>query len=581
MRFSPLAVLLATSALALPAVAGAMAMMPAPNDLPGQDLSTAGAHRMEDMTMSAKAPFDIGYGLNVLKPAAMSPKTAAAMGRVAGAVAPAEPTAGVAGHFDPLVPWPIVGLHEILLPDGRVLNYGTNLNIQNTFIYDVWDPSKGFDSASHNLLKNTTNTDIFCSFQSMIWSTGEVLITGGDVDENGKSRSNHSNNKTTIFSPAKNEIRSSGSMQYPRWYPSIVAMPNGDMVTLGGRVAPFMSAYTPEAYTPATNSWRTLTGASSSAAFGEAIGGWYYPKGFVSPAGDIFVAANTGGMWSVDPTGVGSIVSHVVPKGVTALARGSLTLPTIMYAPGKLFSIRINRVVQTIDINGKEPVVTRIADIDQDRFWANATVLPDGKIMVNGGSLHPNALQGPAYSVQIWDPATGAWTTGASALKYRLYHSIALLLPDGTVLTGAGGSPGPTTERNAELYYPPYLYLKDGSGAPAPRPTLASAPTDVTIGNNVTATVGNGDVISRVTFVRNGSVTHSTNIDQRFFDLQFTQTGTTVTATLPTDSRVLVPGYYMLFVHQNGVPSVAKIIRITPSGAVSPVTAATSMSQPH
>ncbi len=567
--------------------ASAHSMMVAPNDLPGQDLSNIGALHIDDMSSMAKPLYDDGKGpVPLVAPIAsrasssrISPDAANAppaapifpgTGYVFGQVPVAGAAAGTGGYFDPAVAWPLVSLHAIVLPDGRVLNYGTNVNAANTFVYDVWDPKLGDSSTAHSVLPNTTATDIFCSFQSLDWQTGEVLITGGDTGS--KFRNNAGTNATTLFAPPTNTIRSQTAMEYGRWYPTVVGMPNGDMVALGGYLNSTVPTITPEVYnSSATPVWRTLTGASSNDAFGLTQGGWFYPKAWVTPRGDIFMIANTGKMYSIDPTGAGTITTLVVPKGVAAPARGSLTLPTIMYAPGKLFSLRFTigatpvALAQLIDINGSQPVVTNAANIDQFRYWANATVLADGKVAVNGGSAKANALDNVDYTTQIWDPATGIWMAGAVATKPRLYHSIALLLPDASVLTGSGGSPGPVTERNAEIYYPPYLYLNDGSGQPAPRPTLVTAPTGLTIGANVTATVGPSDVISRVTFVRTGSVTHSTDIDQRFFDLPFTQTGASITATLPTDSRVLVPGYYMMFVFQNGAPSVSKIIRVTPS----------------
>jgi hypothetical protein len=195
------------------------------------------------------------------------------------------------------------------------------------------------------------------------------------------------------------------------------------------------------------------------------------------------------------------------------------------------------------------------------RQWSNATVLADGRVFVNGGSTESNKLPG-ILSSQIWDPGSGVWTTGASATIARLYHSTALLLPDATVLTAAGGAPGPLKNLNAEIYFPPYLYLNDGSGTPAPRPTLVSAPSAIAVGKTVTATVGSADTISRVTFVRTGSVTHSTNNDQRFIDLPFTQTGNLIQASLPGNSNVLLPGYYMMFVFEGYTPSVARIMRV-------------------
>ena len=154
-----------------------------------------------------------------------------------------------------------------------------------------------------------------------------------------------------------------------------------------------------------------------------------------------------------------------------------------------------------------------------------------------------------AYAAAIWDPVTGQWTLGASAVKPRLYHSTALLLPDGSVLTAGGGAPGPVNNLNAEMYYPPYLY--DVSGQPAARPSLVTAPGSVQLHLNqqFAATVGSAAPISRVTLVHAGAMTHTFDSGQRFLDLSFTQTGQALTITLPTANRnVVVPGYYMLFV---------------------------------
>ena len=82
------------------------------------------------------------------------------------------------------------------------------------------------------------------------------------------------------------------------------------------------------------------------------------------------------------------------------------------------------------------------------------------------------------------------------------------------------------------------------------------------MGQALTAVVGASDRISRVTYVRGGAATHSSQIEQRFLDLPFSQSGDQITATLPTNPNVALPGYWMLFVWQDGVPSVAQIIRV-------------------
>jgi Domain of unknown function (DUF1929)/CARDB len=132
------------------------------------------------------------------------------------------------------------------------------------------------------------------------------------------------------------------------------------------------------------------------------------------------------------------------------------------------------------------------------------------------------------------------------------------------VLTGGGGAPGPVNELNAEIYFPPYLYLPDGSGNPAPRPQIISAPsTALQLGQNFLMTVGANDQIGKVNLIRVPANTHDFNPEQRLISLPFTQSGTQITATLNASPNLAPPGYYMIFVfNSSGVPAVAKIISI-------------------
>ena len=183
--------------------------------------------------------------------------------------------------------------------------------------------------------------------------------------------------------------------------------------------------------------------------------------------------------------------------------------------------------------------------------------------MVSGGSGVGNKLTNVAYNAEIWDPATGKWTLQAAAQKPRLYHSIALLLPDASVLTAGGGAPGPVKNLNGEIFYPPYLWKADGSGL-ASRPSIKNAPGTVVLGREFDVTVGSGDSIKRVTWVRHGSVTHSFDAATSFTALSFIQNGTNLALTAPKNANMATPGYWMMFViNQNGVPSVAKTLHVT------------------
>jgi hypothetical protein len=529
------------------------------------------------------APVDYGPGPGVKPPAepavsAVSSVRAAAVGIGASATIPTgSPTANTTGVFGAPVTWPLIAIHVVLLPDGRVMSYGTSATGAQgaQFIYDVWDPSQGTGSTSHTVLPNTTGTDIFCSAQSLMLN-GDVLTSGGDLTVNGAR--NSANNNTTLFSPTANTLTSNTAMTYARWYGTLLALPNAQLAVFGGRqnvgaLSPVIPATTPELYDPGLRTWTSLTGATSTPAFGA---NWFYPRVFVAPGGSIFVLNDTNGkMFYMSTANGGSIkVSSVTAPS------GSVELPTVPFTPGKVLSVRLSQEVVVVDYTTPTPVVTPTDPIDKVRYWASGTVLADGRVLVTGGSAVANKLTNVDYQAEIWDPTTGHWTPGASASKPRLYHSNALLLSDATVLTAGGGAPGPLINLNAEIYYPPYLYAADGT--PAPRPTIIS--TDLSSydpGETLNATVGPTDEIARLTLVRTGSATHSNNADQRFIELSFTQAGQTVTATLPSDTTVLIPGYYMLFaINAAGVPSVATTFPVTsnapavPNFALAPATSA-------
>ena len=146
------------------------------------------------------------------------------------------------------------------------------------------------------------------------------------------------------------------------------------------------------------------------------------------------------------------------------------------------------------------------------------------------------------------------WTKTANYAKYRGYHSTAVLLPDGRVVSA--GSTNPTSEPNAEVYSPPYLFK-------GTRPTISSAPA--TVGYSQTFFVGtpNATSITKAAWVRVSSVTHTNNMDQRYLRLNFTQATGGLNVTSPASRNLSPPGPYMLFLlNGSGVPSVAKVVTI-------------------
>jgi hypothetical protein len=531
-----------------------------------------------------RAPPDYGFGENVPPPADLTwnhqqsgatpaapsgaaavPPSTAALPVDAVAVPKGGPDAATHGMFGPVLPWPFILIHMGLLPDGRVMNYGSTDPETDQIYYDVWDPRRGGGGDSHLLLPNQTKTNIFCSGLGLL-PDGRLLLTGGDTTIGDSP--NFGINNVNIFDPVQNVLTAAGNMAYARWYPTVVPLPDGTDLIVGGighfndQDPTLMKGITvPEIYRPSTG-LAALPGADNGGTVD-----WYYPRIYVGSRGTIYDLDSTGTISTYSVSGTGSFRTLG-----TYMAEALGDEPTVMFAPGRLLSIRAadnisdttqTHLVDIVDITGDQPVVKQVESVPGGRQWANGTILADGKVFVNGGSGEDNQLVRVSYDSYIWNPATGGWTLGGTAAKYRLYHSTALLLPDGTVVTGGGGSPGPVNNLNAEIYYPPYLYSTDGSGTPAPRPTIVSTSALVKAGQQISVTMDTPNPVSRVTLLRMGAVTHSNNVQQRFFALTFSQNGNTVIAQLPSNGNDLLPGFYMIFAfNAAGTPSVAKVIHV-------------------
>ena len=151
----------------------------------------------------------------------------------------------------------------------------------------------------------------------------------------------------------------------------------------------------------------------------------------------------------------------------------------------------------------------------------------------------------------------------------RTYHSVALLLPDGRVLSSGGGACGLLCAYNhfdAQIITPPYLLAPDGT--PAARPSLLSAPARARVGEAVRVSAAGAAAFA---LVRAGSSTHTVNTDQRRVPVAATLLSKSQPAEaadysleIPGDPGVVVPGVYMLFaLGPTGTPSVALHVKIS------------------
>ena len=461
------------------------------------------------------------------------------------------------GQWSAQVNWPLIAIHSVMTPQGKIFSWGTDsAGIQGAqFTYDLWDPESGTGGSSHNTLTNTLGVDSFCSAAIMLPESGDILMSGGDARPQGLV--NHGINSAPIFNTSSNTLSSAANMNSARWYPTSITLPNGEILLSGGRDEQNRHVITPEIYSPRSNTWRSLLGIQTTGY------GYWYPRLWVVPDGRVFGIQNKR-MYYMDTSGSGSLQAQ---PNLPNVSFGD-TSTAVMYRPGKILQVSgngtgsiVNGAVM-IDVTGTTPVVRETSRPTQaGRRWSNSVVLPNGKVMLVGGSNVANTLQGQSLNPEIWDPATEQWSLMSGSQRSRLYHSTALLLKDGRVLVAGGGAPGPEVNTNAEIFSPPYLFTSTGEAA---RPSITSAPTEAPYGAKVLVSHPESNNISRVTLVKTGAVTHSFNMGQRFIELDFTDTSAGVRVDIPTSANVATPGHYMLFLIDNqGVPSEGHIIRIS------------------
>jgi hypothetical protein len=220
--------------------------------------------------------------------------------------------------------------------------------------------------------------------------------------------------------------------------------------------------------------------------------------------------------------------------------------------------------VELLDLGAGNPGWQYVASMHHPRVLCDSVLLPDGSVLVVGGSStgKSDVAVDPVLPAELYDRATDTWTELAAINCPHMYHSTALLLPDGRVMRGGKDGqfqrdPYKYFEHRLELFSPPYVFA--GS-----RPQISSAPANGGYGQNITIGTPTPGDIARVALIRAGAVTHGFHMDQRCVGLEIVGTApNSLTVKLPPNGNVAPPGAYMLFlVDSAAVPSVASIVKV-------------------
>jgi FtsP/CotA-like multicopper oxidase with cupredoxin domain len=440
----------------------------------------------------------------------------------------------------------VLAVHAALMHTGEVLFFaGSGNNVPNfnarLVRSTVWNYEQG---TFHD---PDCPFDVFCAHQTVL-GDGKVLVAGGTdaYDPFVGSAA------TYLFDPTLREWIRVADMAAQRWYPTLVTLGDGHALVSSGRETPN------EEFDP-TLGWKTLPKTTFLP---------LYPHLFLLADGTLFYTGGQLGNATIDPrvihpaTGAEQTVPGLRVKDHRDQCSSVLLPPAqdqrLMVIGGSGAGQATNKT-DLVDLSSGAAAAsfTPGPDLARARGLCNSVILPDRTVLITGGGLHGETRSDAVHLAEIYDPTANTIQSVAEASVSRLYHSVALLLPDGRVATAGSNPDRGDDELRLELYHPPYLFR-------GTRPLIESAPTEVEYGDTMEIRTPSAASIRWAHLIRPMAVTHSDDTSQRLIDLPITCRDTCSLTVDVTDNPDLAPpGWYMLFlVDDCGVPSEAVWVRV-------------------
>ena len=479
-------------------------------------------------------------------------------------------------------------IHVALLHTGKIFYFaGSDYNPANQN-----GPYKAalLDLATNTQTNIPMSEDLWCAGHTQL-PNGNLLISGGTLlyIDNSPNGIWHGLNVAYEFDIPSQSLVKRQSMAHGRWYPTLMSLGTGTVACFSGLDEYGCYNQLTEIYNPASKTWSisydpssdvtycvgncsTLPSAGSPCYGGPTQGVSpgiisYYPRMHLMPSGLLALVGMLNTLWTWNPF-KGTWVNAGLMTDTPSRTYGTSVLLPLQNDPteqGKILvaggapgsgNLAINSCL-IITPNGSKLNQRFTTSMTYPRIYLNPVILPNGKVVVFGGSTSDDFVQNAVYSPEMFDPDTESWTVLPPATVPRLYHSVALLLPDGRVWTAGTSYSKSLNELRTEIFSPSYVS--------ATRPTISGTPIiSGGYGGSIKIPTPDASNITKVSLIKLSTFTHHYNSDQRLIWLQIQSTDSgSVTVKAPINSKLAPPGYYLIHVlDSNSIPSTGAFIRI-------------------
>lgn len=328
-----------------------------------------------------------------------------------------------------------------LLPDGKVLVAGGINGNSSVAGAQLYDPATGAWSTAGSPLKARA------FHTATLLPNGKLLVAAGSNSTSGDLAS------TELYDPATNAWSSTGSLTTARLVPTATLLPSGRVLIAGGYSNSGGYLASAQLYDPAIGDWSTIGSLHESRASHTATllpngkvlvaGGAYYDLGnYLRPSAELYEPGS--GNW----TFTGSLAKARTDHTATLLPNGKVLVAAGLFRDDDDFSYLDDAELY----DPADEIWTATGRLITERYKHTATLLQDGRVLVAGGRRSDGVLA----SAELYDPASSSWSATGTLVTARSFHT-ATLLPNGKVLVAGGlsnvsGSSGRLM--SAELFDP-------------------------------------------------------------------------------------------------------------------------------